>query len=220
MGNEKINYIIAKIKKRPFLLFTVSFFLFFAFFLVITPVINKQYARSIISISRPLLNSFINKNKELKRIVLAKISKENPVFIQYQIKFLDKKFSNGNIVVKMTQIDSQKEFLYPSFFLLALILATPVAWKRKLWSLGIGFLFMNLYLIYKILIQILDNYKNPYIALFDLPEPFYSIIYYSNYFLHLTGFSSSYVIPVVIWVISVLRMKDLDKMKEMLTKLG
>lgn len=205
MGNKEKPAIFAKLNEYPLykflLIFTISLVLFFAFSGIFSPILQNMHQ----SILNSYFNANINKNYELNRKVYTEKIAGNPNNFEIIIEFLDKLNPNGTVVARTIKIDFRTEGYVPLILLLSLIIATQINIKKKILYLLLSFLIINIYVHFKFLIFAYDNYNSPEMILKDLPAISSFFVYNLNKFYNLTGFSTSIIIPLVIWIIFCLK---------------
>lgn len=214
MGIEKIRDFSEKINKRPILSFIVVFIIVFPLLMFALPYLRSPYASFFQKTGNFFFKNFVNNSESLQRDVKIFRTSDKKRILQIDIGFKDIRVEGGNMMAKLTEIDTQKEGLVPFLFLISLILASPIKLKKKAKALLYGALLLHIWILFKFNMQILDNFNYPNLVFIDLPFPFDSFVYYFNAFIRVTGASSALVIPIIFWVIVAYEKEALIKIKE------
>jgi hypothetical protein len=99
----------------------------------------------------------------------------------------------------------------PTILLGALILATPVPWRRRAWALVWGMLLINVYVGFKVLISILVNISaNQWLDLFVLAS-FYDKAIRALHDIFVVYIGPSLTVAVCIWILVTFRREDWQK---------
>jgi len=92
----------------------------------------------------------------------------------------------------------------------ALVIATPLPLKRRLWALGCGLLLMHLFLGVLLLIMIIDQCSRfPVLDLITL-SPFSKQTVHSLYDIFVTNLGARLALPVLLWIVVCFRRHDLQ----------
>ena len=100
----------------------------------------------------------------------------------------------------------------PTAFLVALVLAAPVPWRRRLWALLWGLVLVNAFAALRVTLQLLDAFSDPnLLALFSLAQPLkITLKILVLVFFHAP--EMHYIVPAFIWLLVTFRRGDLRKM--------
>ena len=99
----------------------------------------------------------------------------------------------------------------PLAALIALVLATPVSWKRRGWALLWGFILVNVFVAWRTGLRILFLFSTPSpIRLYE-PGPFLSKLLNASYEFFFLAPACTFFVPAVIWVVVTLRSGDFDR---------
>jgi|GEM_PF-6359331 hypothetical protein len=177
--------------------FTIAAIVLYSAGIVLAPVYMSIYKAA----GNFYLSSVVNKKPQLKRNMTIAPLVNEPASFEIITVFKDKTDAAGNSLAKAIKVDFRTEGYIPTVIFLALMFALPLEWRRKLKPLLIGFFLITIYIIIKLNIIAFDNYNNPESAAIELTGFLGSIVYHSNKFLNLTGFSSTIVIPLVVWIV-------------------
>ena len=196
------------LKNYPILFFFIFFI--FSFFILLT-ISNLWLNDKMNNFHYYLFRSYfiekINKNLTLKRQINTTLSDN---YINFSILYYDKKNNDNTYPEKNISIDLFTESTLLIILTTSLCISIPVIWQRKLNSTIFALIIVNLFILFKIYAFVLDNYSNPDLLIINFSFPTKQIIYYFNKLFSITGFSLNYVIVVVIFFVSSIRIKDLD----------
>lgn len=110
-----------------------------------------------------------------------------------------------------TEIKSLNAGYRPTAFLIALVLATPVAWRRRVWALLWGLLLVNAFVAFRVGLLLFDKFSDPGpLAIFALGARAKGVVvglvrvFYQAPEMH-------YVIPALIWLLVTFRRGDLRR---------
>jgi len=194
-------------RNYPSLFFLIVFiFSFFILFTISNLWLNNKLNNFYFNFFKTYFKENINKNLNLKRQINTSLSDN---YLNFSIIFYDKKNNEGSFPVKNISIDLFTESNLLIMLTISLCISIPVDWQRKLISTFIALIIVNLFIL-KIYAFAIDNYSNPDFLVLSLSFPAKQIIYYFNKLFTITGFSLNYVIVVVIFIVSSIRIKDLD----------
>ena len=88
----------------------------------------------------------------------------------------------------------------PTLFVLALILATPLLWRQKLWALLWGTLLINAFILFKMWIALLNEAnKNPKLDVAVLPSLLKSLVESTYIITSFLGFNL--ILAILIWIL-------------------
>jgi uncharacterized protein with PQ loop repeat len=101
---------------------------------------------------------------------------------------------------------------------LALVIATPIKWKRKWISLLIASILIFAFVYFKLFAIVMDNYSYPEMAVKPLPIVVSQIVYFYNMTLTATGTGTNLIIGLFIWLISSIRRQELNLIMSFVNK--
>ncbi len=139
-----------------------------------------------------------------------------PYFEQHGFSTLDARMilanssqtdSNGHGPVKMLDLDTRSIGWTPTVLTMALILATPIPWRRRAWALVWGFFWVNVFILFSLQSWIWD--ASPGLALFEC-SPFWQATLDNLEYTLLTQIGTSFSVPVLIWMLVCFRREDLE----------
>lgn len=98
----------------------------------------------------------------------------------------------------------------PAVVLIALILATPIPWTRKLWAVLWGLLWVHLFVLlrFALLVVMIFHGDNPY-SLFHWPPPWDTVLDEGTNILTVVP-ATEYVVPLILWMAVTFRREDLE----------
>ena len=96
----------------------------------------------------------------------------------------------------------------PTAFILALTLATPIPWRRRGWALLWGFLLVNLYVAFRVVIFLLAAFSaDNSLALFTLGPVGRAILDFVHWVV-VISFAGWLILPLPIWALLSFRRQD------------
>jgi len=100
----------------------------------------------------------------------------------------------------------------PTIFLIALVLAAPVPWSRRLWALLGGLVLVNAFVAFRVWLQLVNAYSDPNaLALYSL-GPFWKGMLRAAVLVLFRAPAAHYVVPMFIWMLVTFRRGDLQRM--------
>jgi hypothetical protein len=118
--------------------------------------------------------------------------------------------ANGFGRAIMLDFDSHGIGWVPTALLIALVVATPVPWRRRSWALAWGLLAIHALILFSIQIYIWNQSDTASgLSLIEL-SPFWKIIVSGLEETLVTQLGASFAIPVFIWIFATFRAEDLE----------
>jgi hypothetical protein len=216
MGTFQITRLIEKFRRKTLLYFTVLFIVILSILLFGFLLYGNDYTKSYKWALQVYFDKTINNNRTSNRSVIVEIPKESPYSIMITTAFLDKQNPDETFPAKHVSINLFRESYIPISILLSLILATTTLWKRKWKALIFGLILVNLYIIFKLFILIFESNATPEFFIIKFPGLIDWIIFESSRFLKLTGFSSTIIIPIILWFLVTLNYNEVINIREYL----
>lgn len=99
---------------------------------------------------------------------------------------------------------------FQTAFLAALILATPLSWRRRLMSLMAGMVLLHLAIFLKVLLTVLQGFTRDRVGLLH-PEPPWDAVLSALTRVAVADIVSLLLIPVLIWVLVSFRQEDWER---------
>jgi presenilin-like A22 family membrane protease len=162
--------------------------------------------------------SYVNTDLSLNTSVNLSKDESNANVLLVQTIFYSKKNEDGTIQSKGILINIFNEAYFPILFVLALVIATPIKWKRKWISLLIASILIFAFVYFKLFAIVMDNYSYPEMAVKPLPIVVSQIVYFYNMTLTATGTGTNLIIGLFIWLISSIRRQELNLIMSFVNK--
>ena len=100
----------------------------------------------------------------------------------------------------------------PTVLMIALVVATPLPWRRRAWALLWGLFFTHLFIASIILLMILNLYNHTdWLTLLQLPS-FLLPILKATWDIFIYQVAARFFVPVLIWILVTFRSGDLHQM--------
>jgi hypothetical protein len=112
---------------------------------------------------------------------------------------------NGHGLAKGSEIPSRSIGWVPTALTIALVLATPISWKRRLLALVGGLVLIHLFILLTLQSWIWNN--APDVSLVKLSAFWQRVLGELNYAL-MNQLGVSFTVPVVIWILVTFRRQD------------
>lgn len=115
----------------------------------------------------------------------------------------------GNTPARLLDLDIRGVAWVPTALTVALILATPIPWGRRLRALGAGLVGIHVFIVFALAIYLVDTASDSAsgAALIGL-APFWKVIVSGLDELLITQLGAGFVAPVAIWAAATLRSGD------------
>lgn len=211
MGNSELKE-RKKFSINPMLSFSIIFIVLNIIFFMPNPAIQYSYTNNFKNIIQNYTKKYINSNKENKKAFLVKIIEEKKNKWILEITFVNWGMMNkeGLCPTNIYKL-SVYDFCYvPTMFLISLILASPIRIRRKIFSLIIGLIVIHLFIIFRLLINIFDNY-DPNFDLISMSNFFRDFFHNANNIINKnTNVGATIVIVIIIWLSVTFNLKDVD----------
>ena len=105
--------------------------------------------------------------------------------------------SQGHGPVRLLGIGSRPVGWIPTALTMALILASPVPWRRRGWSLLWGITLIHLYILFSVGVYICN--QSTVLELMTIP-PLLKVIYEAMEYTLVTQIGAGFCLPVLIWI--------------------
>lgn len=112
---------------------------------------------------------------------------------------------------QVLQINTGRLGYAPTAALIALVLATPIPWLRKLCALVSGLILVNLFVISRLWLALLFSYCRPSPCRLYDPAPFWAKLLTGCYEFFFNAPTCSFLIPAFIWILVSLRREDFSR---------
>jgi hypothetical protein len=113
--------------------------------------------------------------------------------------------SSGNGRATSIDLDTRSIGWIPTALTVALILATPVPWRRRVWALLGGFVLIHCFILFSLQTWIWD--ESPGLSL-TTPSPFWKEVVDDLEYTLITQLGASFSVPVLIWILATYRRED------------
>lgn len=125
---------------------------------------------------------------------------------------------NGNYKSEIFPINTRRIGFVSTAFLISLIIATPLTWKRKFIALLLGFILITAYAMVKMRVLILHFYTlAKKTALYQSPEEIKSIEFWSDTFARPN--TPVYYYVIIVWLAVCFGKKDWEKLNGTFAKI-
>lgn len=179
-------------------------------------IYGNTYTKTYKWFEQVYFDKSINNDRSSMRSVVIEIPKESPNSIMITTALLDKPNPDETFPARHVSINLFRESYLPISILISLIVATAASWKRKWKSLILGLILIKLYVLFKVFILTFECNDTPDFFIIKFPAFINWIIFESSKFLKLTGFSSTIIIPIIIWFLVTLNFNEVINIKEYL----
>lgn len=204
--------------KRPILYFVVSFTLVFGLGLYIYSLMQDDIMNHFMNSGNSFFRSYINTDLSLNTAVNLSKDESNANILLVQTIFYAKKNADGTIQSKGILINIFNEVYFPIIFVMALVIATPIVWMRKWFSLLIAIVLIFAFVYFKLFAIVMDNYSYPEMAVKRLPIIVSQVVYFYNMTLTATGTGTNLIIGLFIWLASSIRRQELNLIMDFVNK--
>jgi hypothetical protein len=166
------------------------------------PVLGKVYTRFYCVGANFLFGSFGSKG-----IVEFVESKEAGKDIEVRLYNAQRRDQNGAMIgVRASHSSREDGYIYAAF-LVALIAATPITVKRKLWALLWGLVLLHCFIALKLAVRLIDGFSNEPVRLFVISS-FWKKGFYTFYQEFIVNVTFGFVVAIFIWVLVTFRRGD------------
>jgi|GEM_PF-3603347 hypothetical protein len=196
-------------EKQPLVYFLSVFCVLFLVIMLLFSVLKTPFASIYTSFGKAILAPLVNKPANNRNLKFS-LSDDKKEVVLAQVIYKDRKNPDDTLVSKNITINIFNEAYIPLVFLICLIAATPLDYRRRLWAMLWGFLIVQSMLLFKFSAMIFDNYTYPDYAIIPLPFPIEQLVWLVNAFQAMTGASFNVVLPVLLWIIVTFKRNDLD----------
>lgn len=135
----------------------------------------------------------------------ARVDEQMQAARQQGLKTIDLKFQTYNIFLF-------EFFIFPLLFFVALLLATPVAWRRKLQPLLIGTVLILVFMFFKTYFITLYHLQRNQVEAYQMSEFWEGVI--GKVQLGFNNITTALITATLIWALTVFRKGDWKKLTE------
>jgi len=202
------------IQRNVILKFIISAGFIYAFFILIAFAGGEKYYQSKFS---SMNESLISKVLKIDSVEFRQNDKADKKIFDTKVLIINKQSvlnakrslikagkTSAPITVNWITFHSLRFAYLPTIIVLSLILATPfVTYRRRIWCMILGFTIINLFLIFKLYLWILQNS-----SIFESMSIFWQKSI--NFFVHtmVEDMPMRIIIPVFIWLLVSFRVSD------------
>ncbi len=194
--------------RRPILLFLCRFALGFGLLILPWPGWNGIYGRYFRAIGRIVFAE--NSGRRILRFEPAPDARP-PLDTSIAIANRDQLDATGRGPVRILSLDTRGVGWVPTALLLALVLASPVSWPRRLSALPGGLLLVHGFIFFSVAAYIWNESTG--LALLSL-SPFWKTVAGDLEEILITQIGASFVVPALIWIVVTFRREDFSRMAD------
>ena len=205
MGNTKSKFDPAGAKlitPRGAIRFFCLFLLAFGLLMVPWPRVDRTYTRFYSTGASLLFGSFGSTGN-----VRFEPLNDSACHLQITLYNRARLSPNGGDVWVQTRHNSRHAGYMYVAFLAALILATPISWRRKGWALLWGMILIHGLVALKLALRITQAFSNEPLSMFVL-SPFYKRILSITHQAFAVNATFGFVVCVFIWILVSFRQRD------------
>jgi hypothetical protein len=187
---------------------------FFSIFLITYIILllpagpGKAYGNFLRNIANKTLNGI---NKDELILLKENSSKEKAGDTRLYLSNKALKVSDTDYTTAIYPLKLKRIGFIATAFLISLIIAAPVSWRRKLTALLIGFSIMTIFVLIKLRIIILHTYAiSQSIGLHQDPEEIKRITFWDEIFGTLN--TNGYYMAILIWLVVTFRKNDWQRL--------
>ncbi len=191
--------------RGPGLGFLLRFVVIFGLLIAPWPGLNQAYSHYFQSFGQMAFN----RSGALPRMVVFAPATDNAAWIDTKMTLENAALvdNTGKGPVKSAEIDSRSIGWVPTALTIALVLATPIPWRRRLLALAGGVVLIHLFIFFTLQSWIWDNSAD--LSLLTLSSVGQRMVGELDYAL-MNQLGVSFSVPVVIWILVTFRRQDQD----------
>jgi len=193
-----------RILRDPVIGFVFRFVVVFGLLIAPWPGWNELYGQYFRGLGQMAFS-----RDEGKRIVVFEPNERQPGFLNLNTRMTlgnrDLLDGAGKGPVKRTELDTRSIGWVPTALTMALILATPIPWRRRGPALLGGLILVHCFIIFSLQAWIWDN--SPDLSLMTLSAFWKEVAHELNYTL-INQLGASFSVPVLIWILVTFRRQD------------
>ena len=175
--------------------FICLFAVFYGLLMAPWPGLGKAYSRLYLAGASALFNSFGSKG-----VVHFNQSDDAECDINVELYNQDQVDKNGQAPIVQARHTSRRAGYMYIAFITALILATPISWKRRGWALFWGLILIHGFIALKLAIRILHAFTIKPLSLFAL-GPFWKWILSIAHQQFIVNVTFGFVVSIFIWIL-------------------
>jgi hypothetical protein len=195
----------SKFTRSPSIRFLLRFVVIFGVLIVPWPGLNQAYSQYFQSLGQMV---FGTTGDGPRKIVIGPSSgKRQGLDTLIVLQNTALTAGEGKQTLRADEIDSRSIGWVPTAVTIALVLATPIPWTRRLIALGGGLVLIHLFIFLSLQSWIWNN--SPSVSLLALSSFWQQAADALNYAL-MNQLGISFTVPVVIWTLVTFRRQDQD----------
>ena len=198
-------------RHRPIVAFLCGFVLVYGLLIVAWPGFNEAYAAYLRELGR--LAFVRNDSQRILRFDPAKQPARKNLTTRIIIGNRQQIDGEGNFPATVLQVDTRLIGSMPTALVVALITATPIAWKRRAWALLWGVLCIHAYILFCLGIWIWNQSTNASLVTLT---PFWKAVAEGLEYTLIVQQGASFAVPVLIWLLVTFRREDIRLLDMML----
>jgi hypothetical protein len=193
---------------RTIVVFLCSFVLVYGLLILPWPGWNRGYSRYLQALGRTV---FVGNGD--RRILRFSSGTGLPGSLDTRITLANRDLLDhtGSGSARILQLDARGIGWVPTALLVALILATPIPWRRRGWALFWGLLSVHVFILFSLGIYIWD--ESTELSLVAL-TPFWKTVADGLEETLITQLGASFVVPALIWILVTFSRQDLDRLSK------
>jgi hypothetical protein len=192
---------------KPVIRFLCWFAPIYALLLIPWPGSRDLYGTYLRSVARLVLTE--NNGRRIVRFEgVPKAKRNRTLDTRITVANREQLDANGSGPAVMLDLDSHGIGWVPTALLIALVLATPVPWRRRFRALAWGLLAVHVLILFSIQVYIW-NQSDSSSGLFLIElSPFWKTILSGLEETLITQLGASFVVPILIWILTTFRAED------------
>lgn len=197
-------------RRRPVARFLASFAIIYGLFILPWPGWSALYGEYFRAFNRLI---FVREG-ERRILFFAPLpgAPQNPLDTQITIANRDHLNAKGEAPALFLAVTSRGVGWVPTATLAALILASPVPWRRRAWALLCGMIALHGYIAGFIAVYLWNNTdESSGVQLVTLLPHWKPIVF--GLCKTMTASGASFVVPVLLWIVLIFRREDLEQLK-------
>ena len=196
---------MSNLKRGPALRFLLRFLVIFGLLIAPWPGLNQAYSRYFQSLGQMVFGA--SGDGPRKVVIEPSSGKRAGLDTLIILQNTALTMSDGRKDLRAEEIDSRSIGWVPTALTIALVLATPIPWTRRLTALAGGLVLIHLFIFLSLQSWIWNN--SPSVSLLTLSSFWQRAADALNYAL-MNQLGISFTVPVVIWTLVTFRRQDED----------
>ncbi len=195
----------SKFTRGPAMRFLLWFLLIFGVLIAPWPGLNQAYSRYFQSLGQMAFNP---SGESRRMVVFSPASGKIPgLDTRLTLENTELADASGQGRVERTEIDTRSIGWVPTALTVALVLATPIPWTRRLMALAGGLALIHLFIFFSLQAWVWNNSAG--LSLLTLSSFEQRVVDELNYAL-MNQLGISFTVPVLIWTLVTFRRQDHD----------